>query len=80
MQWWFIKVRENENMIEYSYARKTKECDGRIIYSKKEKRAVLAQPSLTDFGNETLESQSMSHFYGQVVDEGFPEETHVCCG
>lgn len=80
MRWWFIKLNENERMIEYAYSRETKDYDGRIVYSKIDKVARMAKPSETDEGSKRLETQSLSHFYGQVVNEGFPDERYVCCG
>lgn len=80
MRWWFIKLSENDSMIEYAYSRETKICDGRIVYSKADDMALMAKPSETDRGSKRLETQSLSHFYGQVVNESFPDERYVCCG
>lgn len=80
MRWWFSKIIENDRMIEYAYSRESEFCDGRIVYSKAERKAIMVKPSATDKGNTRLESQSLSHFYGQVVNENFPDKRYVCCG
>lgn len=79
MQWWYKLLFEDESKYVYGYSRESKECDGRIVYSKKDGIAIMEKPSKKDEAYETSAEASLEHFY-YVVEEGFPKERHVCCG
>ena len=79
MQWWYKLIEEDESKYVYAYSRESKECDGRIVYLKKDDVAIMEKPSKKDEAYETSAEASHEHFY-YVVKEGFPKKRHVCCG
>lgn len=79
MQWWYKLIEEDDSKYVYAYSRESKECDGRIVYLKKEGIAIIEKPSKKDEAYETSAEASLVHFY-TIVQEGFPKEYHVCCG
>ena len=80
MQWWYKKIESSDHGHVYAYSHDSKALDGRITYETSTERAIMTTPSATDGKSDWALGRSLRHFYGQVVNEGFPDERHVCCG
>lgn len=79
MFWWYALIEKNEKSIVYAYSCDNKDLDGRIVYSYISQKAAIDVPSESDLNSKKLMHRSLIHF-NKVIEEGFPEEVHVCCG
>jgi len=78
MNWWFKLITVTDNVYEYAYSRENKNLDGRIKYDANHDEVVFEKKCSNDRYSVEREAAIM-HFW-QVVEEGLPEERHICCG
>lgn len=79
MHWWYKLISKTETTYTYAYSCDNKDLDGVITYYLDTKEAEITKASATDKNSQRLLDRSLSKFFF-VVNEGFPDERHVCCG
>lgn len=80
MQWWYKLLKKTLQEYVYMYSRECKDLDGVLTYDIVSGEAKMIIASASDMGSAKSEAASLRLFYAHVVNEGFPEERHVCCG
>ena len=77
MWWFFKKIFEDENEIEYAFSRESKTLAGRIRFNKTSMEVISATPE--DGDNERAFEVAVS-WARSIIKEGAPEERMIACG
>ena len=79
MWWYFRKNDENEEYIEYLYARESRDTDGIVRYYKKNHEAECIRACTKDMDSEFSANVAAEKLY-YLEDDGFPDECQIACG